>query len=218
MRSAGVFMGRGINRIGLGKGNCKREPLTLAKLAEEGKHTYWKFSQSENGKSVEDHYIEYIEGEVTIAQKSDKLLSFVNELNIAKCYMYGDLLTKFVFDNTNEKFREIEDCHVNYIGGLGEYESEKLLTEKRYSVGEIETIKMIIGFCNSKRDLTCLFYNRCAGNLEDCLSRNGFKENAELMKYLEEIYYKNRLLNFAECKECLLEVFRDKKGVYHEKV
>lgn len=204
-------MGKGTimkNRIGLGRWNCKGEPLILAKLAEDGKHTYWKFSQSEKGRSVEDYYIEYIEGEVTTAQDSDKLLSFVNELNIAKCYMYGNLLTKFVFDNAHEKFKEIEDCHVNYIGGLGEYESKKLLTEKNYSLGDIETIKKIIGFCNSRSDFICLFHNRYAGNFEACLRKNGFKENAELMRYLNEIYDKNRLLIFAECKECLLEVFK----------
>lgn len=70
------------NKIGLKRRNCKGKPLTLAKLAEEGQHTYWKFSQSEKGRSVEDCYIEYIAGEVTTAQDSDKLLSFVNELNI----------------------------------------------------------------------------------------------------------------------------------------
>lgn len=205
-------------RIGLGIWSCKRESLTLGKLAEERQHTYWKFSQSKKGRSVEKHYIEYVEGEITIAKDRDKMLSFVNESNIVKCYMYGDVLTKFVFDKANEKFKEIEDCKVRYLGGLGEYESEKLLTEKNYSVGDIETIKMIIGFCNSKRDFICLFYNRCAGNFEDCLSKNGFEENAELMKYLKEIYKKNQLLDFAECKECLLEVFRDKKGVYNEKI
>lgn len=101
------------------------------------------------------------------AQDNGKLLSFVNELNIAKCYMYGDVLTKFVFDNTNEKFKEIEDSQVKYLGGLGEYESEKLLTEKNYSLGEVETIKMIIGFCNSKRDFICLFSNKSAGNFKE---------------------------------------------------
>lgn len=195
------------NKIELGIGDCKREPLTLTKLAEEGKHTYWKFSQSEKGRSIEDHYTEYIEGEVITAQGNDKLLFFVNELNIAKCYMYGDLLTKFVFDTANEKFKEIGDCQVKHLGGLGEYESEKLLTEKNYSLGEMETIKITIGFCNSKRDLICLFYNRYAGNFEACLRKNGFEENAELMKYLKEIYNKNQLLSFAECKECLLGVF-----------
>lgn len=206
------------NRIGLGKGNCKREPLTLAKLAEERKHTYWKFSQSEKGRSVEDHYIEYIEGKVTTAQDNGKLLSFVNELNIVKCYMYGDLLTKFVFDTANEKFKDIGECQVKYLGGLGEYESEKLLTEKTYSLGEVETIKIIISFCNSQRDFIYLFHNRAAGNFEDCLRKNGFKENTELMKYLKEIYDKNYLLNFAECKECLLEVFKDKKGVHNGEI
>ncbi len=39
----------------------------------------------------------------------DKLLSFVNEQNIVKCYMYGDILTKFNLDNTNKKFKEIRN-------------------------------------------------------------------------------------------------------------
>ena len=169
----GVFMDSRLkkkNSNGLEKWSCK----TLSKLAEEGKHTYWKFSQSEKGRSVEAHYIEYEEGEIAIAKDRDKLLSFVNELNIVRCYMYGDLLTKFVFDNANEKFKEIGKCQVRSLGGLGEYESKKLLTEKTYSLGEIETIKKIVGFCNSKKDFICLFYNRYVGNFETCLRNNNF--------------------------------------------
>lgn len=205
----GVFMGRGIvneKRIELRKWSCKREILTLAKLAEEGKHTYWKFSQSEKGRSVEAHYIEYVEGKITIAKDRDKLLSFVNELNIVKCYMYGDFLTKFVFDNENEKFKEIGECQVRYVGGLGEYESKKLLTEKNYSLGEIETIKKIIQFCNSRRDLNYVFYGVYGGNLEAYLRKNGFEETARLLRYLNGIYFKNELLNFTECKAYLLEI------------
>ncbi len=91
------------DRSRIGRWNCKREILTLGKLAEEEKHTYWKFSQSEKGRSIEAPYIEYIEGEIAIARDKDKLLSFVNEQNIVECYMYGDILT----DNTNKKFKEI---------------------------------------------------------------------------------------------------------------
>lgn len=208
----GVFTDRILkkkNSNGLRKLSCKREILTLSKLAEEGKHTYWKFSQSEKARSVEMHFIEYEEEKITIAKDRDKLLSFVNELNIVNCYMYGDLLTKFVFDNTNEKFKEIGECQVRYVGGLGEYESKKLLTEKNYSLGEIGTIKKIIEFCNSKRDFISLFYNKYVGNFEVCLRNNNFEETADLMKYLKEIYNKNELLSFAECKECLLEVIND---------
>lgn len=202
----GVFTDRILkkkNSNDLRKLSCKRDILTLNKLAEEGKNTYWKFSQSEKGRSVEAHYIEYEEGKIIIAK--DKLLSFVNELNIVRCYMYGDLLTKFVFDNTNEKFKEIGKCQVRHLGGLGEYESKKLLTEKNYSLGEIETIKKIVGFCNSKRDFICLFHNRYVGNFETCLRNNNFEETADLMKYLNEIYNKNKLPNFLECKDYLLE-------------
>lgn len=168
-----------------------------------GKHTYWKFSQSEKGRSVEKHYIEYEEGKITIAKDRDKLLSFVNELNIVKCYMYGDLLTKFAFDNTNEKFKEIGECQVTYLGGLGEYESKNLLTEKTYSLGEIRTIKKIIQFCNSEGDLNYIFYGVFGWNLEAYLRKHEFEETAELMKFLKEIYIKNKTLIFSECKDYL---------------
>lgn len=208
----GVFMDSILkkkNSNGLGKWSCKRKNLTLSKLAEEGKHTYWKFSQSEKDRSVEAHYIEYEEGKIIIVKDRDKLLSFVSELNIVRCYMYGDLLTKFVFDNTNEKFKEIGDCQVRYLEGLGEYESKKLLTEKTYSLGDVETIKKIVEFCNSKRDFIFLFHNRYVGNFETCLRNNNFEETADLMKYLNEIYNKNKILNFSECKDYLLERIND---------
>lgn len=91
-----------------------------------------EFRCVENGVKEENLEIEkeQSEGEKTITKGKDKLLSFVNELNIVKCYMYGDLLTKFSFDNANNKFKEIRNIQVKYIGGLGEYESKKLLTEK----------------------------------------------------------------------------------------
>lgn len=186
--------------------NYKKETLSLGRLAKEGKHTYWKFSQSEKGRSIETPYIEYVEGEITVAKNRDKLLSFVNELNIVKCYMYGDCLTKFVFDNANIKFKEISNSQVKYIGGLGEYESNKLLTEKKYSLGEIGTIKKVIEFCNSKTDLNYIFHGVYKGNLELYLRKNGFGETAELMKYLKENYDKQQLISFSECKNHLLEL------------
>ena len=189
--------------------NYKKGILTLGKLAGEGKHTYWKFSQSEKGRSIEAPYIEYIEGEVTVAKNKDKLLSFVNELNIVKCYMYGDFLTKFVFDNENIKFKEINSSQVKYLGVLGEYECDKLLTEKKYSLGEIETIKKIIEFCNSKGDLNYIFYGIFKRNLEFYLRKNEFWETAELMKYLKENYDNQKLISFSECKNHLLELIND---------
>lgn len=204
----GVFTDRILKRKdsnGLRKRSCK----TLSKLAEEGKHTYWKFSQSEKGRSVEAHYIEYEEGKITIAKDRNKLLSFVNELNIVRCYMYGDLLTKFVFDNTNEKFKEIGKCQVRSLGGLGEYESKKLLTEKTYSLGEIGTIKKLIQFCNTKGDLNYIFYGVFGWNLEAYLRKHEFEETVELMKYLKEIYIKNDALIFSECKGYLLDTIND---------
>ncbi len=51
-----------------------------------------------------------------------------------------------------------------------------------------------------------LFYGVYGGNLEAYLRKNGFVETAELMKYLNGIYQKNKLLDFSECKDYLLEI------------
>ncbi len=128
--------------------------LTLGELADAGEHTYWKFSQSQKGRSIESVYAKYVPGKITIAEDNDKLLSFVNESNIVKCYMYGDLLTKFVFDTSNQEFDMIKNSKVRYLGGaLDEYESERLLVEKCYSLEKVETIRKIFKLCNSQEIL-----------------------------------------------------------------
>lgn len=74
---------------------------------------------------------------------------------------------------------------------------------------DIETIKKIVGFCNSKKDFICLFHNRYLGNFETCLRNNNFEETADLMKYLNEIYNKSKIPSFSECKDYLLERIND---------
>ena len=165
----------------------------LLDLANDG-HSYWKLSQSQKGRSVESVYAEYIPNRITVAEDNEKKLSFVNEKNILKCYMYGDLLTKFCFDKNNAKFLEI--CNERYevlSGGLGEYQSSKLLTEKIYSLQKIDTIVMLLGFSNSPLDVVWLFNGHGYHNLEERLREFGYFETAGFMEYLRKKYNANSL-------------------------
>ena len=159
--------------------------LTLGKLADAGEHTYWKFGQSQKGRSIESVFAKYEPGKITIAEDKDKLLSFVSESNIAKCYCYGDLLIKFVFDGSNKDFKMIKNSQVRYIGGgLGEYESEKLLTEECYSLEKVETIRKIFELCNSENDFLIIFYGILNKNLEYYLRKYEFMNTADLLSIL----------------------------------
>ncbi len=183
-----------------------KEKLTLEKLADSVEHTYWKFSQSQRGRSIESVYAKYIPGEVTIAEDRDKLLSFVNEANIIKCYMYGDLLTKFVFDTSNRDFEIIKNCQVKYLGGLGEYECKKLLTEACYSLEQIETIRKIFELCNSQTDFNMIFYGVLGKNMEFFLRKYKFINSAEVLKVLYEKYQTLKLKGFKEVKKEMLKI------------
>lgn len=74
----------------------------------------------------------------------------------------------------NAKFKEINNSWVKYLGGLGEYECNKLLTEKKFSLGEIDTIKKVIEFCNSKEDFNYIFNGIFKRNLEFYLRKTNF--------------------------------------------
>ncbi|BCJ97580.1 hypothetical protein [Anaerocolumna chitinilytica] len=159
---------------------------TLGELAKN-EHTYWKFSQSQSGRSAEPVYIQYIAGEVTIAEDDEKFLSFVNEDNIAKCYMYGDVLTKFCFDMQNENFVKICDEKYHYIGGgLGEYESQKLLVEANYSLKEMDTIVMLIKMVKQPSTFISFYKSFYGPNLEQRLRKYEYNETADFMSYIRE--------------------------------
>lgn len=168
----------------------KEKICTLKDLARK-KHTYWRFSQSEKGKSIERVYAEYKPGKITIAQNEQKKLSFTDERTIAYCFMYGDLLTKLVFDIKNKEFRKIMNCKVKFIDeSLGEYESCKLMTEENYSLSDINTIRRFFSMVNNKKQLISIFYGGY-GNLESRLNQYGFAETAELVHYLGKEFDRN---------------------------
>lgn len=132
------------------------EKLTLQDIAKLGK-TYWRFSQSEKGRSQENCFAKYLPSQITVAEKGEKL-SFASEDTIAVCFMYGDILTKLNFDITDTKFKEIMNCKVNKTGNiLREYQSEKLLTEENYSLKEISTIKKIFSMVKDDWQIVRIF-------------------------------------------------------------
>lgn len=171
--------------------NVERK-LTLQDLSKSGK-TYWRFSQSEKGKSQEHCFAKYLPGHITVAEEGGKL-SFASEETIANCFMYGDKLTKLNFDIDNEMFRKIKDCEVDYIGNsLGEYRSERLLVEKEYSLKDLNTIKLLFSMIKDNRQLVTIFcYSNGEGNgFVDILKKLEFDESALMVSFLRKHFEKN---------------------------
>ena len=168
------------------------EKLTLQDLAKLGK-TYWRFSQSEKGRSQENCFAKYLPSQITVAEKGEKL-SFASEDTIAVCFMYGDILTKLNFDITDTKFKEIMNCKVYKTGNiLGEYQSEKLLTEENYSLKEISTIKKIFSMVKDDWQIVRIFSyeNSCGEDFVGILKKFGFGESASLVACLKSRFLKN---------------------------
>lgn len=157
--------------------------------SDQKEKSYWRFAQSEKGKSYEDFYIEFKEGKIT----SDKNgLSFVSNKNIAKCYMYGDLLIKLNFDIKDKKFKKIAKS--NYIqtrSAMEEYVTTNLLPQKIYSLEEFETIKLLFDMTVDMYELNGLLegpnYNK--QSFQKYLIKYGFFESAELVEKLERKYF-----------------------------
>ncbi len=177
-----------------------QEIKTLESLAMTEK-SFWKFSQSQQGRSAEKQYISYKEGEIVVAEDMTnengkmKLLSFVEEANILKCYMYGDMVTKLCFDLNNPRFQEIKDIPFHYIGGaLEEYEAEKLLVEKNYSLSEISTIVWLIKREKDILSLHSFLTNSIKGknnnfdSLKDRLESWGYEEAAQFVGWIGRQY------------------------------
>ena len=157
--------------------------------SDQKEKSYWRFAQSEKGKSYEDFYIEFKEGKIT----SDKNgLSFVSNKNIAKCYMYGDLLIKLNFDIKDKKFKKIAKS--NYIqtrSAMEEYVTTNLLTEKIYSLEKLETIRLLFDKASNPTQIQGLIEGQylCYGNFESRLREFGFHESANLIRSIRKKYY-----------------------------
>lgn len=186
----------------------KKETFTLKNLAQDG-HTYWKFSQTVPGRSAEEYYAEYKEGEKIVATDKEIGLSFVSDSIIAKYYMYGDQLTKICMDINNSSFAEIQDYRVyksRHIGGV--YEARILLVEENHSLKEKETIRLLVSMIPDDKNLlwTGWFNEKITiyPSFEEHLKKLGFKESAELIGQLHILaknnigYSKNEALEFIK--------------------
>lgn len=185
--------------------------MTLYDLTKSGK-TFWRFSQSERGKSQENPYAEYLPGHITVADNGGKL-SFVSNETIGVCFMYGDILTELNFNVMDENFQKIMDCEVNYIGNsLGEYQSEKLLTKANYSLEDLSTIRLLFSMVTDTSQLISLFcYKNYDGDgFVEFLLWFGFKESALLVSYLKNKFKENIYISPKEILELIDEYLRDK--------
>lgn len=163
---------------------------TLEELAIKGE-TYWKFSQSVPGRSVENHFIDYAEGTIITAEDCSKYLSFVPQSHIALCSIYGDTLTKLNFDLSNPLFNKIKDEQYTFYNSiLMEYDAKRLVVEKNYSLSKIETIVMVIEMSSHWNQITNFIYG--LPNYVDCLHKRlesyGYTESAAFVEYLEKNY------------------------------
>lgn len=185
-----------------------KEYKTLGELAKSG-HSFFRFSQSQPGNSIERVYAEYIPGKITEAKDEDKLLSFVSEETIALCFMYGDTLTSLKFDLSDTEFQKIADTPYKYIGhSLGEYESKYLLVDNNYSLEDVNTIVTIFDYVTSTRQLLAIF-KFPSGSLDERLHNFGFYESEKLVKYLKGKFEDNILISPDEIRELIKKYLAD---------
>lgn len=187
------------------------EQKTLGDLAKSG-HLFFRFSQSQPGKSIEKVYAKYIPGEITEAKDEDKYLSFVTEETIAVCFMYGDMLTSLKFDITDDKFKQIADTPFKYIGGaLGEYESKYLLVDNNYSLEDINTIIMLFDYVKSTTQL-CTIFGFSFGSLEQRLRDLQYYDSEKLVRYLREEFEKNIHISPEEVRELIKKYMKEQNN------
>lgn len=187
------------------------QPKTLGDLAKSG-HLFFRFSQSQSGRSVEKVFAEYIPGQITEAKDEDKYLSFVTEETIAICFMYGDMLTSLKFDLNDEEFNKIANTPFTYLGGsLGEYESKYLLVENNYSLEDVNTIVMLFDYVASNRQLHTIFHFTF-GSLEQRLHKFGYYESEKLVRYLREEFDKNIHISPEEIRKLLRKYLNEQKN------
>lgn len=162
-----------------------QDKVTLKDLAKTGL-TFWRFSQSEPGRSVEPYFEQYIPGVISTAKNSEKKLSFVDEEHIGKCIVYGDMLTRLNFDLNDRNFQAIENCEVKRVGySFKEYECDNLLPAENYSLEDLDTLKMLIQMTKSH----VVFVSMCAndtnkGKLWQVLKSYGFTHSSNVMKQI----------------------------------
>ena len=186
----------------------RKDYTTLGDLARSGR-SFFRFSQSQPGRSFEKVYAEYIPGKITEAKDEDKLLSFVTEETIAVCFMYGDTLTSLKFDLNDEEFKKIADTPFKRIGNsLGEYESKYLLVDNNYSLEDINTIVKLFDYVTSTAQLVVIF-KFGFGSLDERLHDFGYYESERLVKYLKAKFEEDIHISPDKIRELIKQYIED---------
>lgn len=181
-----------------------KDKVTLKDFAQTG-CAFWRFSQSEPGRSVEPYFEQYIPGVISTAKDSVKKLSFVEEEHIGMCISYGDMLTRLNFDLNDKNFQAIENCEVKRVGySFEEYECDKLLPAENYSLEDLGTLKMLI----QKTKRHEYFVRTCAtdthkGKLWQVLKSYNFTRSSNVMKQIRSALDKNPYFTQEEALELI---------------
>lgn len=174
----------------------------LGDLANETS-TYWRFSQSAPGRSIEECYIGYVEGEITRAEELDhssRLLSFVDDKHIGYVFQYGDTLTKILIDNNNDEFKKIAHMPVYRFDSFwNHYTCEALIAEHNYSLKHKNTIKLL----TEMSDYGVMIAWFANNDFVYWLKRIECYESADLVSKLSSLFYdgvkeKKQYLDYIE--------------------
>ena len=183
----------------------KAEPHTLNDLALD-EHSYWKFSQTKPGRSVEGVFTEYKENTIVEAKDEEIGLSFVPDDTIMLCYMYGDQLTNVCMDINNPLFIMIGDNPISKEKGVWKArETRKLIVEKNYSLRKKETIRLLISMIPDNKNLASTGWFYGGGGKDEPfkmrLESFGFNESAKLIAQLRKMLDTNNCMTKQDALE-----------------
>lgn len=160
--------------------------------------SFWKFTQSRPGLSIEDIYEPIEVDKMEQAQTEDEWLSFVGGENIGKCVGYGDRLTELSFDCKDERVNAIKNnLVIKKNNSLGEYATKQLLVKWHYSLEDPETIKKILKMSSPKAIRAFLYGSIC--NAQSVLEQYGFAQSKNFISYImknNSFMYENEILEF----------------------
>ncbi len=169
-----------------------RNPRTAKSLSEYALEdtTYWKFSQSREGLSYEKLFKEYKAGEIVEADDKECMLSFVKGRDLYKCWMYGDQITKFCFNKSNNAFKRIAGNKAYPQGNyLGEIKTDQLLVEKNFSLSDPYTVVMLITLCGKDMNRRVDAANRLffIPEFRKRIDSLGFTETSRFLSFVKRI-------------------------------
>lgn len=185
---------------------------TMEDLAKTGK-SYWKFTQSIPGRSVEKQFIKYNKGEIVNAEGTYPWLSFVEEQYLWKYVTYGDTLTKICTSEKNENFWRVKNSEVRLNpDGMDVFETPALLVEENYSLKEVSTIRKIVSTVPEHNCSWLIFWTSDLGygKFKERLRNFGYEESAEMVNQLELWHKENGVFKRSQFLELIDKYIKTK--------